>query len=81
MINDIEFSPQDILLIIGDKLFAGHEITDQNPALVCHNQKSTCLLKGGKLVQGLQTITIDLFSREAGKIVVKIQDQYHSSSA
>src|SRR4051794_25712321 len=64
-INDLEFSPQQILLKIGDKIFEGHEITENNPAIFFHNQKSTCILLGATLVAGFHTITVDLLSREA----------------
>ncbi len=73
-LNDHSFSPQQILLKIGDKIFHGHEISDSNPAIFFHNQKTTCIILGAKLAQGLHTITVDLFSREAGKVVVTIQD-------
>lgn len=78
-INDLEFSPQDILLKIGDKIFPAHEISENNPAIFFHNQKSTCILIGAKLKDGLHTITVDLLSREAGKVVVTIQDSYAGS--
>lgn len=76
MLNDAEFSPQQILLKMGDKILQGHEISESNPAIFFHNQKSTCIILGAKLVQGLHTITVDLLSREAGKIVVTVQDNY-----
>ncbi len=75
-LNDSEFSPQQILLKMGDKIFAGHEISESNPAIFFHNQKTTCILLGARLAEGLHTITVDLFSREAGKVVVTIQDNY-----
>lgn len=76
MINDKTFSPQEILLKIGDTMFKGHEISESNPAIFFHNQKSTCILLGAKLAKGLHTITVDLLSREAGKVVVTIEDNY-----
>lgn len=76
MLNDAEFSPQQILLKIGDNMMRAHEISENNPAIFFHNQKSTCIIIGAKLVHGLHTITVDLLSREAGKIVVTIQDNY-----
>jgi hypothetical protein len=76
MLNDEPFSPKDILLKIGDTIFKGHEISDSNPAVFFHNQKTTCVLLGAKLAQGLHTIKVDLLSREAGKVVVSIQDSY-----
>ncbi len=75
-INDHIFSPQEILLKIEDKIFPGHEISEKNPAIFFHNQKSTCILLGAKLAKGLHTISVDLFSREAGKVVVTIEDTY-----
>jgi hypothetical protein len=75
-LNDYEFSPQDILLKIGDKMFQAHEINENNPAIFFHNQKTTCIIIGAKLAEGLHTITVDLLSREAGKVVVTIQDSY-----
>jgi hypothetical protein len=75
-LNDKVFSPQEILIKIGDKIFKGSEITENNPAIFFHNQKSTCIIMGAKLAQGLHTITVDLLSREAGKVVVTVQDNY-----
>lgn len=75
-LNDHVFSPQEILLKIEDKIFKGNEISEKNPAIFFHNQKTTCILIGAQLAQGLHTITVDLLSREAGKIVVSIQDSY-----
>lgn len=75
-LNDLEFSPQDVLLKVGDKIFRGNEITENNPAIFFHNQKTTCIILGARLAKGIHTITVDLFSREAGKVVVTIQDQY-----
>ncbi len=73
-LNDHVFSPQDILLKMGDKMFAAHEISENNPAIFFHNQKTTCIIMGAKLAHGIHTITVDLLSREAGKVVVTIQD-------
>lgn len=75
-LNDSEFSPQDILLKMGDKIFKANEISENNPAIFFHNQKTTCIILGAKLAQGLHTITVDLLSREAGKVVVTVQDSY-----
>jgi hypothetical protein len=75
-LNGLEFSPRDILIQMGDKLLKAHEITETNPAIFFHNQKSTCILLGAKLAEGLHTITVDLLSREAGKVVVTIEDNY-----
>lgn len=75
-INDLEFSPQQILLKMGDQLLQAHEISENNPAIFFHNQKSTCILLGAKLAEGFHTITVDLLSREAGKVVVTIQDNF-----
>ncbi len=76
VLNDVEFSPKDILLKMGDTLFEGNEITESNPAVFFHNQKSTCILLGAKLTEGIHKITVDLLSREAGKLVVTIEDAY-----
>jgi hypothetical protein len=76
ILNDSEFSPQQILLKIEDKIFKGHEISDKNPAIFFHNQKTTCILMGAKLAKGFHTITVDLFSREAGKVIVSVEDHY-----
>jgi len=78
ILNEQPFSPKDILLKIGDKLFHAHEISESNPAIFFHNQKTTCILIGAKLAEGLHTITVDLLSREAGKVVVTVQDNYAS---
>lgn len=75
-LNDHVFSPQEILLKIEDKIFKASEISESNPAIFFHQQKSTCIILGAKLAQGLHTITVDLFSREAGKVVVSVQDHY-----
>lgn len=75
-LNDKTFSPHEILITIGDNIFKGSDISDRNPAIFFHNQKSTCIILGAKLAKGLHTITVDLLSREAGKVTVTIQDNY-----
>jgi hypothetical protein len=76
MLNYQEFSPQQIMLKIGDRILRGNEISEKNPAICFHNQRVTCIIQGGKLAAGLYTITVDLFSREVGKVVVSVQDHY-----
>lgn len=75
-LNYKEFTPKQILLKMGDRLLKAHEIDENNPAMCFHNQRVTCIVVGAKLAVGLQTITVDIFSREAGEVILKIQDHY-----
>jgi hypothetical protein len=76
LLNDIEFSPEQIILKIGDTLMKASDITENNPMLLPHNQVTTCLLENGQLIKGLYKITVDMMSREVGNIVVTLEDQY-----
>jgi hypothetical protein len=74
-LNDIEFLANEIMLKIEDKLIQAAEISENNPAICFLNQTVTCILKGKPVSTGNHTITLDLLSKEAGKIVISIQDK------
>lgn len=74
-LNDIEFLASEIMIKIEDKLMQAAEISETNPAICFLNQTVTCILKGKPVDTGNFTITLDLLSKEAGKIVFSIQDK------
>lgn len=75
-IGAFEYFANEILLKLEDKLIQAAEISENNPVMFFLNQKLTCILKGKSPVDsGTHTITLDLLSKEAGKIVISIQDR------
>ena len=60
------------------------EISDKNPAVFFLNQTATCVMKLDAEIQHLveqmqhntaHTITLDLSSKEVGKVVISVQDR------
>ena len=81
MLNETEFTPEKIVLKVGDVSFPGDQISETNPATVAHNQIATCIIRGASLAEGLHKITLDLLSREVGKIVFSVEDSYQGDPA
>jgi hypothetical protein len=73
-LNDIEYKAQQILFKLEDRLLQAVEISEDNPVIVFLNQKITCILQEASLACGNHTITVDLHSREAGQVVLTVQD-------
>jgi hypothetical protein len=74
-LGGMEFLANEIFLKIEDKLIRAAEISESNPVVFFLNQTVTCIMQGKPAAFGPQTITLDLLSKEAGKIVISIQDQ------
>ncbi len=74
-LGEREYSSAQIEFSIDGKTYPAAEITDANPVTLMMQQKCTCLMKGEPLPEGKYGITLDMISKEAGKIVITIQDQ------
>ncbi|MBY0403325.1 MAG: hypothetical protein K2X66_05470 [Cyanobacteria bacterium] len=75
-LSDVEFLANQICLKLEDKLIQAVEVSENNPVTCFLNQTVTCILQGNSsFTPGNHTITLDLFSKEAGKIVISIQDK------
>jgi hypothetical protein len=80
-VGDIVFHAHQILFKLEDKLIQAAEISEQNPAVFFMNQSITCILKGEPLSYGQHTITMDLLSKEAGKVIISVQDHLSAEQA
>jgi hypothetical protein len=75
-LGDLEFLAPSVVIKIGDTNINGKDISEKNPAMLFLNQTATCIVLGATLAAGMHTITLDLLSKEAGKVVISIQDQF-----
>lgn len=73
-LGEVSYAPDAILLRQDDKLIPAHEISESNPMVFPMHQIVTCIMQGEPVEPGTYTITLDLLSKEAGKIVISIQD-------
>jgi hypothetical protein len=73
-LGEISYAPDAILLRQDDTLIPAHEISESNPMVFPMHQIVTCIMQGQPVEPGTYTITLDLLSKEAGKIVISIQD-------
>lgn len=69
------YPSNQIVFIVDDKAIPGDQISDSTPMHLMLHQKATCIIKGATASEGKHTLTMDLISKEAGKIVISIQDQ------
>lgn len=79
-LNNIQYMAHQIFIKIQDKLIRADAINEEHSVKVFLNQSITCVLIGATLTQGTYTITLDLLSKEAGKIVLSVKDQAPTSS-
>jgi hypothetical protein len=75
-LDETEFLPAQITFSIDDKLIPADTISETSPAALLMNQSAICILSGASLEVGAHKITLDLSTREAGALVITIQDQY-----
>lgn len=73
-LNGQLYKVDQILLKVNDSLLLGESITEDNPATFFLNQVITCIIKD-ELPPGQYELTLDLISREAGKVVMTVQDE------
>ncbi|MCE3235640.1 MAG: hydroxymethylglutaryl-CoA reductase [Vampirovibrio sp.] len=72
--NGTLYEPSRISLLIGDEAVAGESITEENPATFFLNQVITCVIRDADLPDGSYELTLDLVSREAGKVTLTVKD-------
>jgi hypothetical protein len=74
-LGNLSFLAHQIGLKLGEDRFMATDVSDANPVTIFLNQTLTCILKDHPpLDAGTYAITVDLSSKEAGKIVVTVQD-------
>ena len=73
--NGTVYPATQISLLMGDDVLAGNSISEENPATFFLNQVITCRLHQADLPTGKYEITLDLVSKEAGKVTLTVQDQ------
>ncbi|MEW5821999.1 MAG: hypothetical protein AB1782_17530 [Cyanobacteriota bacterium] len=74
-INNHIYNPQDIHIDTNDRIIYARDISEENPIFIAFQQKGTLIMNGNNpLVNGINTIELELISREAGLINVNIQD-------
>ncbi len=73
-LNDTVFGPEQITLLIDNNPTPAENITESNPATFFLNQTITCMIQNASVVDGPYDITLDLISREAGKVTLTVKD-------
>lgn len=73
-LNDALFGPQQLVLLINDETIPAESITEEVPATFFLNQTITCVILNADLPAGPYDITLDLVSREAGKVTLTVND-------
>lgn len=73
-LNGTTYAPSQIQLLIDDKAVPADSITDSTPATFFLNQVITCQILEPTIAPGRYDITLDLVSKEAGKVTLTVQD-------
>ena len=74
-LNGTKYGPEVISLKINDEDVPAVGITEDNPATFFLNQVISCIIRAEDVVPGKVEIVLDLISREAGKVVLSVEDQ------
>lgn len=77
--NGKVYPPNHVKLLIGAEVVDGDSITEENPATFFLNQVITCLIQDPGIVDGPYQLTLDLVSREAGKVTLTVKDTLKSA--
>ena len=78
-LNETTYLPSQIKLLIGQDSVPGESITENNPATFFLNQVITCHIEDTTLPDGPYQLTLDLVSREAGKVTLTVKDTLKSA--
>jgi hypothetical protein len=78
-LNGKVYPPDRVLLLIAAETLPSEKITEENPATFFLNQVITCVVKDQALADGPYEITLDLVSREAGKVTLTVKDTLKSA--
>lgn len=74
-INDNSFDSEKIIIRSNEKDHKAHLISVESPLFITFQQQGTLIMKGDNcLVNGKNKITLELVTREAGKICVSLID-------
>ena len=73
-LNDNGYGPEHVTLLVNNEPVSAQNITEESPATFFLNQVITCVVRDEKIPGGLYKITLDLISREAGKVIITVQD-------
>jgi hypothetical protein len=77
--NGKVYPPTHVKLLIGADTVAGDSISEENPATFFLNQVITCLIQDSEMADGPYQVTLDLVSREAGKVTLTVKDTLKSA--
>lgn len=76
-INETMYAPSDVKFITQGQEFSGADISEANPISFRLGQEGIVILNGnGGLVNGNNKIEIEVFNPEAGKVYLKVDDNY-----
>lgn len=73
-LNGETYTPEQIILLIHEEKVPGESITEEHPATFFLNQVITCIIKDTEPAPGPYEITLDLISKEAGKVTLTVKD-------
>lgn len=73
-LNDMLFSADTIVLEVGVQRLSADKISEENPATFFLNQSITCLIRNQSLPPGQYKLTLDLISKEAGRVTLSVDD-------
>ena len=76
-INETVYSPSDVKFITQGQEYSGTDISEANPISFRLGQEGTVILNGtGGLVNGNNKIEIEVCNPEAGKVYLKVDDNF-----
>jgi hypothetical protein len=73
-LNGQIYSAEQLLLIINGEAVPASSIQEDNPATFFLNQVITCVIQDTGLAAGRYDLTLELVSREAGKVSLSVSD-------
>ena len=68
------FGPKEVMLVVDGEKIEGERVTEDSPAHFNLHQTVTCIIKTA-LDPGTYEMTLDLVSKEAGRVTLTVQDQ------
>lgn len=74
-LNGKIYGSELVILIVNDEPIPAEAITEDSPATFFLNQTIICLIRDTAIPIGKYEITLNLVSREAGKVALTVQDQ------
>lgn len=73
-LNGKAYGPEHLVLIVSEELIQAQNITEATPATFFLNQTIVCLIRDTELPAGKYEITLNIISREAGKVELTVSD-------